>query len=61
MLCFGIFVMFCQQPVAPATAGAKFCDVARPIYWMKSDTRRTKEQIDILNRKGKALCKWGPK
>jgi hypothetical protein len=56
MLCIGILVMFCQQPAPAATAGAKFCDVAKPLYWAAADTRRSKEQADIHNRKWKQLC-----
>lgn len=40
----------------PAASGATFCQVARPIYWHAADTRQTKVQIDILNRKWKRLC-----
>lgn len=60
MWCFGLLVMFCQAQSAPAaTAGATFCDVAKPVYWSTSDTRKTKEQVDIHNRKGKVICGWG--
>ena len=59
MWCFGLLVMFCQQPSPPAaTAGAMFCQVAKPIYWTANDSRRTKEQADIHNRKGVKLCGW---
>ena len=59
-LCFGLLVMFCQPPAAPpATAGATFCQTAKPLYWSAADTRRTKEQADIHNRKFKALCQRG--
>jgi hypothetical protein len=58
MLCFGLIVMFCQQPIAPATAGALFCDAAKPIYWSAKDTRQTKEQADAHNARGKARCGW---
>lgn len=61
MMCFGILIMFCQQPAPAATAGGLFCDVAKPVIWSKSDTRLTKEQADIHNRKGKKLCGWGAK
>lgn len=60
MLCVGLIVMWCSvSGPAPATAGAKFCDVARPVYWSAADTRKTKEQADIHNAKGKRLCGWG--
>lgn len=46
----------CSQPAPPATAGAKFCDVYKPIYWSTADTRQTKEQVDEANRVWKKLC-----
>ncbi len=58
-LCIGI--SFGGADKAPATAGAKFCDVAQPIIWSAQDTRRTKEQVDEHNRVGKSLCGWGAK
>jgi len=62
MICVGLFVMWCQstQPAA-VTAGATFCQVAKPMYWSASDTRKTKEQADRHNRIGKKLCGWGAK
>lgn len=62
MLCVGILLSWCfvQEPQLPAaTAGATFCQVAKPHYWTAASTRRDKEQADIHNRKGKALCGWG--
>lgn len=50
--------MFCQVPTPAATAGATFCQVAKPHYWTAGSTRRDKEQADIHNRKGKVLCGW---
>jgi hypothetical protein len=68
MLCFGIFLMVCnpsqaQEPVVPH---ATFCETMNtinggPIIWSPSDTRRTKEQADKINRVGKSLCGWGKK
>lgn len=58
-LCYGLlFVMFCELPPQPAAAGATFCQIAEPIYWAAADTRKTKEQADRHNRKGKRLCGW---
>jgi hypothetical protein len=51
----------CQTVNTPAPTGATFCDVAKPIYWTPTDTRRTKEQVDSHNRVGKELCGWGTK
>lgn len=62
MVCVGLLVMWCQsaQPAA-VTAGATFCQVAKPVYWVPGDTRKTKEQADRHNRIGKRLCGWGSK
>jgi hypothetical protein len=61
MTCTGIAFIFvyitCQQPSPPpTTAGATFCTVYKPIYWSKTDTRETKEQVDSNNRVWKRLC-----
>lgn len=61
MWCIGLIVMHCFVPTPPSTAGATFCQTAQPILWSASDSRRTKEQADIHNRKGKRLCGWGGK
>ena len=62
VICIGFIVMKCfaSEP-APVTAGAMFCQVAKPHYWTAQSTRRDKEQADIHNRKGKKLCGWGSK
>ena len=63
MTCIGfglIFVMLeCTSAQVPATAGAKFCDIYKPITWSKADTRLTKEQVDSNNRVWKKLCNTG--
>lgn len=60
MWCFGILVAYCVSAEAPpAPAGATFCQIAKPMYWSASDTRKTKEQADRHNRIGKKLCGWG--
>lgn len=41
--------------------GATFCQLDKPIYWSKNDTRMTKEQVDTHNRVGKKVCGWGKK
>jgi hypothetical protein len=63
MLCVGILIMWCSasSAVPAATAGATFCQVAKPHYWTAASSRRDKEQADIHNRKGKALCGWSAK
>lgn len=51
----GLAMLTCRQDQAAQPAAA-YCDVARPIFWAASDTRRTKEQADRENRKYRALC-----
>ena len=54
----GICILFCLQfgDGSPAVDAARFCAVYQPIMWSSKDTRGTKEQVDILNRKWKAIC-----
>lgn len=57
MLCVGLLIMWCSaQTPAPAST---FCQIAQPIYWHPSDTRKTKEAIDLHNARGKQVCGWG--
>lgn len=57
MICYGLILfMYCQVPEVKAPF-SNYCQITRPIYWEKSDTRLTKEQINIHNRKWKAVCK----
>lgn len=49
----------CDLPLPAATAGATFCQVAKPILWSATDTRATKAAADTHNRIGKRLCGWG--
>jgi len=55
----GICILFCIQlgSAAPAIDAARFCAVYEPVRWSSRDTRGTKEQVDVLNRKFKALCR----
>ena len=51
-----IFVMLiCEQPLPPAST-ATFCQIYKPNFWDKNDTRETKEQVDTNNRIYKKLC-----
>jgi hypothetical protein len=62
--CFGLLVMFCvPQEAPPAQAGATFCQLVQKqdVMWSRNDTRVTKQNLDKLFRKGKALCGWGAK
>lgn len=58
MICTGLALGFayltCTQPAPPPDT---YCQIAKPIYWSKNDTRATKEQADRENRKWKRLCK----
>jgi hypothetical protein len=58
-----ICILFCLTfgDGSPSVDAARFCAVAKPIYWSRVDTRYTKEQADEHNRKGKAICGWGKK
>lgn len=59
MLCIGLLVMWCDvsdiKPRTPPPADT-YCQIARPIYFSASDTRKTKEQADRENRKWRRLC-----
>jgi len=57
MLCFGILVAYCMSRDVPSNA-ATFCKTATPLYFSKSDTLQTREEIDTHNKIGKALCGW---
>ena len=59
MLCMGVLVVWCFiSPPAPVDS---FCALASPIYWAAADTRKTKEAIDLHNRKWKAACRRAAK
>ena len=58
MTCSGfafLYVALTCKPVATPPTDT-FCQIARPIYWTGGDSRKTKEQADIHNRKYKRLC-----
>lgn len=38
--------------------GATFCEIAKPFWYSKLDTDKTKEQAIIHNAKGVQLCQW---
>lgn len=44
----------CTQPPQPVLD--TFCMQTKPIYWSTKDSRQTKEQVDIYNRRWKRLC-----
>lgn len=59
--CQGVIILFfgqltCTLPPAPATPDT-FCTRYVPIQWSSADTRKTKEQVDRMNRRWKATCK----
>lgn len=55
MMCFGLIIMFCQPPAPPPVVDT-YCQIAKPIYWDKTDTRLTKEAVDTHNKTWKKLC-----
>ena len=60
---FCLLATICWQidkPADYASAGATFCQIYQPVYIHPTDTRRTKEQVDSLNRVWKELCKPKP-
>ena len=57
MLCVGFLIVFSCQAIEAPQASLSFCGGVRPIFWSKNDTRRTKEQVDVLNRKWKKFCR----
>lgn len=66
MWCIGVGIAYCfamAAEVPAATAGATFCEVVKQqdVMWSRNDTRKTKENLDRVFRKGKAICGWGKK
>lgn len=60
MLCFGILLMVCQQPAPPPVSDvARFCALAKPIYWSRKDTPETAAAVKQHNAMGAKLCAWG--
>lgn len=58
MTCTGFAFIFVQMTcTTPAPAPDTYCQIAKPVYWSKHDTRGTKEQVDRENRKWKRLCR----
>ena len=57
MTCTGFAFIFahltCTQPAPPPDT---YCQIAKPVYWSRNDTRQTKEQVDRHNRVWKRLC-----
>lgn len=45
------------QSLPSGVGRAQFCDIYRPVLWSPADTRKTKEQADVMNRQWKRLCK----
>ncbi len=55
--CIGFLVAFHCVSNEPPQSHAAFCDVYQPVIWHANDTRGTKEQVDVLNRQWKRLCR----
>ena len=50
-----------RQDIKPISGGT-FCQIVRgPLNWHKDDTRGSKIQMDLVNRRGAVLCGWGKK
>ena len=57
MTCTGFALIFVHlNCTAPAAAPDTFCQIYKPVYWSRKDTRESKAQNDANNRKFKALC-----
>ena len=56
MICFGILVMVCELTAQAPPPANTYCQIAKPMYFSKDDTRRSKEQMDTHNRVWKKLC-----
>lgn len=56
---FLVVSMTCTPVATPPTDS--FCQNYKPVYWSPKDTRRSKEENDINNRKWKRLCRQGKK
>lgn len=62
MVCFGILLMFCQDPKPPPAPPpvARFCKVAKPFEWSRHDTARSQQQARAINAAGVKICGWKP-
>lgn len=61
MLCLGFLVVFhCTQPAPPVSDVARFCALAQPFRWSKSDSDETKRQAKAWNAAGAKVCGWKP-
>lgn len=57
LTCTGFAFLFVSLTCQPAGAPPDtYCQIAKPIYWSRNDTRQTKEQVDKHNRVWKQLC-----
>lgn len=52
VLLLGVMLSACSQNLSAKTE----CSVFKPIYWHKSDTDGTKQQIGAHNAKYKSVC-----
>lgn len=57
VFCLGfLFVFACEPKIQVVPTPDTYCQQYRPIYMATADTRKTKEQIDIQNRRWKRVC-----
>lgn len=55
--CLGfLFFFVCEPGASVPPPPDTFCQIAKPIRFSANDTRQTKEEVDIHNRKWKAVC-----
>ena len=57
MIC-ALTLASCASLTSSSGAEARFCKVAKPIYWAQNDTDETLVQIKAYNDMGKRLCGW---
>ena len=59
LTCVGfLFIFTCSPADIPPARNARFCEVARPQTWSRSDTPETVREIKAHNAKGVAICGW---
>ena len=58
MTCTGWALLYVHLTCTPAATPPtdSFCQIYKPVYWSPNDTRGSKKQNDINNRKWKRLC-----
>lgn len=58
VFCVGfLFFMACEPHIQVVPTPDTYCAQYKPIYFSIVDSRETKEQIDINNRRWKKVCR----